>query len=198
MRKEIISNNTKDQNRILDFVSNTLVLLKGASNGQIWKCSQTLAFAQIASKKRWVLANACAGKFFATARMLGFSLKLRAVYRKHNLHLGNKNWHTNNVSWIGNWETLGKHAHNMNISKWRMTIAYLYFTSWIFLEKCFLILLTVIEPDCLEFKKIIKRYIKSWHWLKYCVGRFGNCCCLLQQKIKMQISNGVLMVHDVC
>ena len=30
----------------------------------------------------------------------------------------------------------------------------------------------------------IKRYIKSWHWLKYSVGRFGNCCCLLQQKIK--------------
>ena len=30
----------------------------------------------------------------------------------------------------------------------------------------------------------INRYIKSWHWLKYCVGRFGNCCCLLQQKIK--------------
>ena len=29
---------------------------------------------------------------------------------------------------------------------------------------------------------------------KYLVlGRFGQCCCLLQQKIKMQMFNGVLL-----
>ena len=40
--------------------------------------------------------------------------------------------------------------------------------------------------------------LKSWHWLKYCVGRFGNWCCLPQQKIKMHMSYSILMVHDVC
>ena len=36
----------------------------------------------------------------------------------------------------------------------------------------------------MRVKRIKRIYLKSWHWLKYCVGRFGNCCCLLQQKIK--------------
>ena len=34
-----------------------------------------------------------AHKIFASARMLGFSLKFPAVKRKDNLHLENKNWH---------------------------------------------------------------------------------------------------------
>ena len=33
-----------------------------------------------------------ARKIFASARMLGFSFKSPAVFRKHNLHLENKNW----------------------------------------------------------------------------------------------------------
>ena len=49
--------------------------------------------------------------------MLGFSLKFPAVLRKHDLHLENESADTgNNVSLMGNWETLGKHVHAMNVS----------------------------------------------------------------------------------
>ena len=47
----------------------------------------------------------------------------------------------------------------------------------------------------LKIKKIFKKLTRA---KKNCVGRFGNCCCLLQQKDKMRMSNGVLMVNDIC
>ena len=57
-----------------------------------------------------------AHKIFARARMLGFSLKFPAVERRHNLHLGNKNWHCKQCFPYGKLGTLGKHARPMNVS----------------------------------------------------------------------------------
>ena len=43
------------------------------------------------SQKLDVYSLALARKSFTSARMLGFSLKFPVVWRKHNLHLENKN-----------------------------------------------------------------------------------------------------------
>ena len=56
------------------------------------------------------LAHAC--KIFASAHILGFSLKFPAVYHKHNLHLENKKLTLQAMFSI--WET-GKHWGNMHI-----------------------------------------------------------------------------------
>ena len=50
--------------------------------------------------------------------MLGFSLKFPSVKRKHNFHLFQNTSadNGNNISHMGNWETLGKHTRAMNIS----------------------------------------------------------------------------------
>ena len=58
-----------------------------------------------------------AHKIFARARMLGFSLKFPAVERRHNLHLGNKNWHCKQCFPYGKPGNIGeRHARAMNVS----------------------------------------------------------------------------------
>ena len=68
-------------------------------------------------KKLHECSLARARKIFTSARMLGFSLKFPSVKRQHKFHLENKSADNgNNISHIGNWETLGKHMRAMNIS----------------------------------------------------------------------------------
>ena len=76
-------------------------------------------------------------KIFATARMLEFLFKFPAVWSKHNLRLGNKTDTGNNVSRMGKWETLRKHARAMTDS-----------------GKGFLVFLTSIETDRPEFSRM--------------------------------------------
>ena len=69
------------------------------------------------SKKLDACSLARARKIFASACMLRFSLKFPATLHKHNLHLEQTKTVTgNNVSRMRNWETLGKHAHTMDVS----------------------------------------------------------------------------------
>ena len=58
----------------------------------VWKVLAKFGFCSNCSQKldECSLAHTC--KFFASARMLGFSLKFAAVQRKGSLHLKNKNW----------------------------------------------------------------------------------------------------------
>ena len=79
----------------------------------IWNCSQNLVFARIARARN----------IFASARMLGFSLKFPALKRKHNLHLQNKNWHWKQCFLFGKLRNIGKTC-----------------ALWMFLEKCYFVL----------------------------------------------------------
>ena len=75
-----------------------------------------------------------ARKVFASARMLRFWLKFPKCTTSIICILKTKIDTGNNVSRMGNWKTLGKHAHAMNVS-----------------EKTSLVLLTFIETDRPEF-----------------------------------------------
>ena len=66
------------------------------------------------SQKLHECSLARAFKMFASARVLGFSLNFPK--HKRNVHLENKTDTGNNVSRMGNYETLGKHARAMNVS----------------------------------------------------------------------------------
>ena len=76
-----------------------------------------LSFPVPVSQKLHECSLARARKIFTSARMLGFSLKFPSVKRQHKFHLENKSADNgNNISHMGNWETLGKHAPAMNVS----------------------------------------------------------------------------------
>ena len=75
---------------------------------KIWPLLELLA------KIRWVLACSCKSSH---ARIF-LKIPCRVAYkRKHNLYLENKNWHWKQCSRMGNWETSGKHARAMNVSR---------------------------------------------------------------------------------
>ena len=78
------------------------------------------------------LARAC--KIFANARMLGFWLKFPMCSVSIICILKTKTDTGSNVSCVGNWKPLGKHACAMNVS-----------------GKMILVLLTFIETDRPEF-----------------------------------------------
>ena len=75
-----------------------------------------------------------ARKVFASARMLGFWLKFPTCSVSIIRIFKTKSDTGNNASLMGNWKTLGKHAHAMNVS-----------------GKMILVLLTFIETDRPEF-----------------------------------------------
>ena len=81
------------------------------------KVLANFGFCSNCSQKLDKCSLARARKIFATARMLGLPLKFPAVYSVSIICILETRADTeSNVSRIGNWETLGKHARAMSVS----------------------------------------------------------------------------------
>ena len=85
------------------------IILRGVSNGptQFESARKIWPLLELLAKITRVLACSCS-QIFATARMLGFSLKFSAVQRKHNLHLETKFDAGNSVSRMAKLGNIGE------------------------------------------------------------------------------------------